>query len=567
MPLFFIRRDDGFLPLEIGAGGTIIPENLDGEIFKPTPDQLDTLSGEQIKSFMKAMGYKLKMRNNGKANLVQFVLSDWDDTLAHGLSTHINYEALAVGRKVLVFFKRDNATPLIPFMVSGGQIVRYDFFATFTGIALTKSVWNTLTKEELQTTIDANDGIWWKEDKKPELVERAFHLFNVTTQDLMAANATTPVVIANNESEDDVATTPVVIANNESEDDVATSEDDVATSDEDLPQPSVPMPATTIPSVAEWTQDDQERLDLLEALQNNAFGARVDYDRLLALREKKEKAMTQSTFDEEFLRMKAVLVAENLWEATLVIHIPTMVDGVSKTKHIPVQWGQSTTIQDIKDEIVKQSEIDIRDMRLYHQQKEMKEEYRRIAEYPVKEDNNIHLFLRIRGGTKGIKKTITKKKETETLRASANELAQSIRMIVGQQDMHIFGEKLVAFSKEIENDPANAIRKLLDDMDIQTLYLLKDNLSTSKANSFALKLRQSASLFFGDEGKKIEEIATETTKMMDTSTSFLVYAHSKAGWTYGNLKASMEMALSKKQGMEDRGIKKLQSVVFLKLNL
>eukprot|EP00438_Fugacium_kawagutii_P020807 Skav218841 [mRNA] locus=scaffold3958:8826:10355:- [translate_table: standard] len=160
--LFFVRRADGFLPMEKVAGSVICPEDLAVPMVNPTKEQMETLGVERIKGLHKMMGFVLrKGSRSSKERFVQFALNDWDDTTAHGLTIRGNYGAYHQAGRKLFFYKTDD-TFFMPFMIGKGGIIRQETFNETTPYTLDMSMVNSLTIQQLvefqvAMGIDASD--------------------------------------------------------------------------------------------------------------------------------------------------------------------------------------------------------------------------------------------------------------------------------------------------------------------------------------------------------------------------------------------------------------------------
>ena len=172
--MFFVKRTNGFLPVPFGGGSIIKPADVESPPFKPSHEQLDSLTIDQLKSVFKSFGFKLT-KGTHKNRFIDFMLREWDDSVAQGLTITRNYSAIATGAKKLLMFKRDD-TYFIPFEVSGGQVFPEAFFDDIGVQPLTIRMLNTLTVNELlglHTSLGSGmGGIFTPSDGKKVIAER-----------------------------------------------------------------------------------------------------------------------------------------------------------------------------------------------------------------------------------------------------------------------------------------------------------------------------------------------------------------------------------------------------------
>ena len=161
--MFFVRREDGLLPVVANGGVLLKPADFQKDIFTPSSDQLGILGVQQMKSFFQAMGYKLKVRTT-KDGLVDYALQEWDETVEHGMTlTHDfdMYERISTGTKKLMLYTPEDRGfthagtrgVICPFMVSCGQVIPIRYFDTLEEIAPLKHQFESLPFRELRQCI------------------------------------------------------------------------------------------------------------------------------------------------------------------------------------------------------------------------------------------------------------------------------------------------------------------------------------------------------------------------------------------------------------------------------
>ena len=154
--LFFIRRGDGFLPVDKEPGSVLAPADLAVPLVRPTREQFETLSVEQIKAVFKAFGYAVS-KGGVKSQFVAFTLNQWDEISAHALANvPRNYEACIRGTPKLFFYKKDD-TYFMPVMIAPGQVMEMKTFDEMVSTPLTLSMANSLTIEQLNKVLKVLD--------------------------------------------------------------------------------------------------------------------------------------------------------------------------------------------------------------------------------------------------------------------------------------------------------------------------------------------------------------------------------------------------------------------------
>ncbi|CAJ1387487.1 unnamed protein product [Effrenium voratum] len=173
--LFVVCRPDGFLPVIAEAGDVITPDKLQQDIFKPSEEQLNTMSVDEIKQLYTSLGFKLR-KGTRKSEFVRFVLGDWENTMAEARVRFLS--PVGVPNK-LMFFK-SSAGFFKPFLVAGGQVFREEYFqGDMENLELTAPMLHSLTKCQLVRLYSTMEGgVLDAKYTKPEMVARVLSFWN-----------------------------------------------------------------------------------------------------------------------------------------------------------------------------------------------------------------------------------------------------------------------------------------------------------------------------------------------------------------------------------------------------